>query len=107
MPPVEPYTWNKSIFNGSCPPVLVDWCKPNKLRVVSCKDVTIGNYIDAHDAVMKIKYKEIAALHSNNTYTLREANRYSGVYTALTSYCFDLIRLSQLLRDALNRQNNC
>lgn len=107
MPPVEPYMWNKSIFNGSCPPVLVDWCKPNKLRVVSCKDVTIANYIDAHDAVMKIKYKEIAALHSNNTYTLREANRYSGVYTALTSYCFDLIRLGQLLRDALHRQYNC
>ncbi|KAI8420765.1 hypothetical protein MSG28_007978 [Choristoneura fumiferana] len=99
MPAVEPYTWDKSIFNSSCPPVLVDWCKPNKLRVVSCKDVTISNYIDAHDVVMKIKYKEIAALHSNNTYTLREANRYSAIYEAIPGFA----SLLALNPHALNR----
>ncbi|XP_063390771.1 angiotensin-converting enzyme-like protein Ace3 [Cydia fagiglandana] len=86
MPHIEPYTWDKSIFNSSCPPVLVDWCKPNKLRVISCSDVSIGNYMDAHEAVMRIKYKDTVALHSNNTYTLRNANRYSAVYEAIPEF---------------------
>lgn len=75
---IEADTWRESSFNGSCPSVLVDWCKPNKVRVVTCKDVSIANYLEAHEAAMKIKYKETSALHSNNTYILREAPRYSG-----------------------------
>lgn len=75
---IEPQIWSESIFNGSCPTVLVDWCKPSRVRAVSCKDVSIGNYLEAHEAVMKIKYKQTTALHSNNTYILREASRYSG-----------------------------
>lgn len=75
---IEADTWRESSFNGSCPSVLVDWCKPNKVRVVTCKDVSITNYLEAHETVMKIKYKETSALHSNNTYMLREAPRFSG-----------------------------
>lgn len=35
--------------------------------------------MDTHETAMKIKYKLITALHSNNTYILREAPRYSGM----------------------------
>lgn len=72
--------WTYSVYNSTCPTEIVDWCKPKKLRAVTCKDVSIGNFIEAHEAVMKIKYKEIINLHSNNTYLLREAPRYSGKY---------------------------
>lgn len=75
---VEQEFWTDSVFNSTCPTVLVDWCKPNKIRVITCKDVSIGNYLDAHEVIMKIKYKETINLHSNNTYILRDAPRYSG-----------------------------
>lgn len=68
----------ESAFNGTCPPTIVDWCEPNRMRFVSCKDVSIQNYMDAHETAMKIKYKITTGLHSNNTYVLREAPRYSG-----------------------------
>lgn len=76
--PLHSEIWEKSSFNNTCPTILVDGCTPKEIRVFTCKDVSIANYMDAHEAVMKIKYKEIAALHSNNTYILREANRHSG-----------------------------
>lgn len=75
---LEAQFWTESKFDGSCPTVLVNSCKPNKIKAFTCKDVSIGHYLDAHEAVMQVKYKEIASVYSNNTYILREANRYSG-----------------------------
>ncbi|XP_041988913.1 angiotensin-converting enzyme-like [Aricia agestis] len=75
-----------SVFNGSCPPVIVDWCQPNKLKFASCKDVSIANYMDAHEAAAKIRYKMTAAMHSNNTYILREAPRFSAIYEAIPGF---------------------
>lgn len=83
---IEKEFWTESVFNNTCPTVLVDWCKPNKIRAVTCKDVSIGNYIEAHEAIMKVKYKEIINLHSNNTYLLREAPRYSAIYEAIPGF---------------------
>ena len=34
--------------------------------------------MDTYETVMKIRFKLITALHSNNTYILREAPRFSG-----------------------------
>lgn len=89
----------ESVFNSTCPPVLVDWCKPNKVRAITCKDVSIANYIEAHEAVMKIVYKHNINLHSNNTYILREASRYSAVYEAIPGF----VSLLSLNPYALNR----
>ncbi|CAH0751872.1 unnamed protein product [Diatraea saccharalis] len=83
---IRPEVLSESVFNSSCPPKLVDWCKPNKVRVVSCKDVSIGNYLDAHEATMKILYKQSTAMYSNNTYILREAPRYSAIYEAIPGF---------------------
>ncbi|KOB76052.1 Angiotensin-converting enzyme, partial [Operophtera brumata] len=55
---IEQVFWSDSVFNSTCPTVLVDWCKPNKIRVSTCKDVSIGNYVDAHEAIMKINWSE-------------------------------------------------
>ncbi|XP_075976077.1 angiotensin-converting enzyme-like protein Ace3 [Anticarsia gemmatalis] len=82
----DPEVLNESVFNSTCPPTLVDWCKPNKVRAITCKDVSIANYIEAHEAVMKIVYKQTINLHSNNTYILREASRYSAVYEAIPGF---------------------
>ncbi|KAJ8724332.1 hypothetical protein PYW08_015806 [Mythimna loreyi] len=82
----DPNIWTESVFNSTCPPTLVDWCKPNKVRVITCKDVSISNFIEAHEAVMKIVYKQTINLHSNNTYILREASRYSAVYEAIPGF---------------------
>ncbi|KAH9634352.1 hypothetical protein HF086_000609 [Spodoptera exigua] len=82
----DPDIWTESVFNSTCPPTLVDWCKPNKVRAITCKDVSIANYIEAHEAVMKIVYKQTINLHSNNTYILREASRYSAVYEAIPGF---------------------
>ncbi|KAI5636366.1 angiotensin-converting enzyme domain-containing protein [Phthorimaea operculella] len=97
---IDPKIWDESAFNGSCPTILIDWCKHNKgPRVVSCKDVSIGNYLEAHEVAMKIKYKQTTALHSNNTYMLREASRYSAVYEAISGFS----SLLALNPHALNR----
>ncbi|XP_037975647.2 angiotensin-converting enzyme [Plutella xylostella] len=97
--PLEPQLWTESNFNGQCPPILVDSCKPNNVKIYTCKDVSIANYMDAHEAVMKIKYKEVTALHSNNTYVLRDANRYSALYEAIPGFA----SLLSLTPHALNR----
>ncbi|CAH2254113.1 jg12106 [Pararge aegeria aegeria] len=76
----------ESAFNGTCPPTIVDWCQPNKLRFASCKDVSIQNYMDAHETATKIRFKITTALHSNNTYILREAPRYSAIYEAVPGF---------------------
>lgn len=83
---MNPEVFSESIFNSTCPTTLVDWCQPNKMRAVTCKDVSLANYIEAHEAVMKIKYKQIINLHSNNTYILREAPRYSAIYEAIPGF---------------------
>ncbi|CAH0672770.1 unnamed protein product [Chilo suppressalis] len=83
---IKPEVLSESVFNGTCPPTLIDWCKPNKVRIVSCKDVSIGNYLDAHEATMKILYKQATAMYSNNTFILREAPRYSAVYEAIPGF---------------------
>nr|XP_049693128.1 angiotensin-converting enzyme-like protein Ace3 isoform X3 [Helicoverpa armigera] len=82
----NPDIWTESVFNSTCPPTLVNWCKPNKVRAITCKDVSIANFIEAHEAVMKIVYKQTINLHSNNTYILREASRYSAVYEAIPGF---------------------
>ncbi|CAH0583162.1 unnamed protein product [Chrysodeixis includens] len=94
----DPNIWSESVFNSTCPPTLVDWCKPNKVRAITCKDVSIANYIEAHEAVMKIVYKQTINLHSNNTYILREASRYSAVYEAIPGF----VSLLSLNPHALN-----
>ncbi|KAG6460808.1 hypothetical protein O3G_MSEX012232, partial [Manduca sexta] len=96
---IEPETLTDSVYNSTCPTTLVDWCKPNMMKAVTCKDVSIGNYIEAHEAVMKMKYKEIINLHSNNTYILREAPRYSAIYEAIPGF----VSLLSLNPHALNR----
>ncbi|XP_014368466.2 angiotensin-converting enzyme [Papilio machaon] len=83
---IEPEIFAESYFNGSCPTSIVDSCKPNKLRFVTCGDVSLVNYIEAHEAVTKLKYKITSALHSNNTYVLREATRYSAIYEAIPGF---------------------
>ncbi|CAG4969703.1 unnamed protein product [Parnassius apollo] len=83
---IEPEIFTESYFNGSCPTTIIDWCKPSKMRFVTCQDVSLGNYIEAHETAAKIKYKITAALHSNNTYVLREASRYSAVYEAIPGF---------------------
>lgn len=83
--------WSDSKFDGTCPTVITNFCKPNLIKVYTCKDVSIGNYLDAHETVMTVMYKELAAVHSNASYSLREANRYSGK-------CFWHIQTHKLLR---------
>ncbi|XP_072949997.1 angiotensin-converting enzyme-like protein Ace3 [Epargyreus clarus] len=83
---IDPLIMNESLFNATCPTEIVDWCKPNRMRFVTCKDISIENYMEAHEILMKIKYKMITALHSNNTYVLREASRYSAIYEAIPGF---------------------
>ncbi|XP_063827371.1 angiotensin-converting enzyme-like [Ostrinia nubilalis] len=90
---IKPEIWQISVFNSSCPPVLVDYCKPNKMKVVTCKDVSIGNYLDAHETAMKIAFKQLTASYSNNTFILREAPRYSAIYEAIPGF-LSLLALS-------------
>ncbi|CAK1544141.1 unnamed protein product [Leptosia nina] len=83
---IPPEIITESDYNGTCPSTIVDWCQPNKVKLVTCKDVSISSYMEAHEVAMKIKYKLIAATHSNNTYALREAPRYSAVYEAIPGF---------------------
>lgn len=91
--------WTDSKFDGDCPSAVIDSCKPNFVKVYTCKDVSIGHYLEAHENIMKIRYKEIAAIHSNNSYILREANRFSALYEAMPG----VISLLALTPHALNQ----
>ncbi|KAL4707323.1 hypothetical protein ACJJTC_019861 [Scirpophaga incertulas] len=83
---IKEEVWSESIFNSTCPSTLVDWCKPNKVRIATCKDISIGNYIEAHETAAMIIYKQNTAQYSNNTYILREAPRYSAIYEAIAGF---------------------
>ncbi|CAG9579679.1 unnamed protein product [Danaus chrysippus] len=84
--PLPIYLLKESAFNGTYPPIIVDWCESNRMRFVTCKDVSIQNYMDAHETAMKIKYKITTSLHSNNTYVLRGAPRCSAIYEAVPRF---------------------
>ncbi|XP_068623764.1 angiotensin-converting enzyme-like [Battus philenor] len=86
MGDIDEEIFTDSYFNSSCPADIVDSCKPNKLKFITCEDVSLGNYIETHEAATKIKYKLISASHSNNTYVLREATRYSAIYEAIPGF---------------------
>lgn len=68
--------WEKSHFNQQCPSKLINFCKNAVLRVSTCFEPTISNYLSAHKNVGKIVFNQLSV---EDTPVLNTANRYSGL----------------------------
>ena len=68
--------WKNSYFYGQCPPKLVNFCKDAVLRVSTCFEPTISNYLSTHKIVGKIVFNQLSV---EDTPILNTANRYSAL----------------------------
>jgi len=66
--------WQSSKFNGQCPSVLLNFCRYGKMRVSTCSEASMSNFLGAHEDVGKILFNQMA---SGNTPVFSTANRYS------------------------------
>ncbi|XP_050574084.1 angiotensin-converting enzyme-like [Bombus affinis] len=68
--------WKNSYFYGQCPSKLVNFCKDAVLRVSTCFEPTISNYLSTHKNVGKIVFNQLSV---EDTPILNTANRYSAL----------------------------
>ncbi|XP_076655496.1 angiotensin-converting enzyme [Halictus rubicundus] len=66
--------WEESNFEGQCPSKLINFCKDGAMRVSTCYEPTLSNYLSAHKDVGKVVYNQITL---QNIPVLTTANRYS------------------------------
>ncbi|XP_012285768.1 angiotensin-converting enzyme [Orussus abietinus] len=72
--------WENSQFNGTCPSELISFCRDGEMRVSTCSEASISNYLDAHKNVAKILVNQMMADHAS---MLSTANRYSALEEAM------------------------
>nr|XP_031845275.1 angiotensin-converting enzyme-like isoform X1 [Nomia melanderi] len=73
--------WDKSRFNQQCPSKLINFCKGGNLRVSTCYEPTVSNFVSAHKNVGKTLFNQMSA---NNIIVLNTANRYSVLEEAVS-----------------------
>ncbi|CAL7934213.1 unnamed protein product [Xylocopa violacea] len=65
-----------SRFNQQCPSKLINFCKDAVLRVSTCFDPTISNFLSAHKNIAKVVFNQLSV---EETPVLNTANRYSAL----------------------------
>lgn len=73
--------WKESHFHGQCPSRLINFCRNAVLRVSTCFEPSISNFLTAHKNVGKIVFNQLSA---ENTPVLNTANRYSPLEEAVS-----------------------
>lgn len=68
--------WDKSYFNKQCPSKLINFCQDAVLRVSTCFEPTISNFLSAHKNIGKIVFNQLSV---EDTPVLNIANRYSAL----------------------------
>ncbi|XP_032453700.1 angiotensin-converting enzyme [Nasonia vitripennis] len=71
--------WGNSNFRAECPGSLVSFCKLEKIRVSTCNEPSIANYLAAHKNVAKILLHQM----SSKFPILNDVNRYSVMEEAV------------------------
>nr|XP_033336787.1 angiotensin-converting enzyme-like isoform X1 [Megalopta genalis] len=66
--------WRNSNFNGHCPSKLIHFCKDSNVRVSTCYQPTLSNFLSAHKNIGKVLFNQMSA---DNVPVLTIANRYS------------------------------
>ncbi|XP_076766424.1 angiotensin-converting enzyme [Xylocopa sonorina] len=73
--------WENSRFSQQCPSKLINFCKGAVLRVSTCFDPTISNFLSAHKNVAKVVFNQLSV---EKTPVLNTANRYSALEESVT-----------------------
>ncbi|XP_076629285.1 angiotensin-converting enzyme [Colletes latitarsis] len=68
--------WDRSQFNRQCPSKLINFCKEGIMRVSTCFEPTISNFLSAHKDIGKILYNQMSV---ETIPVLNTANRYSAL----------------------------
>lgn len=74
--------WSNSNFRAECPAKLVKFCRSSEIRVSTCNEASLSNYLTAHKHVAKILMKEMSLMNP----ILNDVNRYSGEYFFILFY---------------------
>lgn len=82
--------WDKSYFNKECPATLINFCKEGVMRVSTCFEPTISNYLAAHKNVAKVSFSQMSV---EDTPVLNTANRYSPLEESI-SELFGILSIS-------------
>ncbi|XP_076246342.1 angiotensin-converting enzyme [Calliopsis andreniformis] len=73
--------WDKSHFNQQCPSKLINFCEEGIMRVSTCFEPTISNFLSAHKNIGKIVFNQMSA---ETIAVLNTANRYSALEEAVS-----------------------
>ncbi|XP_043267787.1 angiotensin-converting enzyme-like [Venturia canescens] len=83
--------WKESNFRGQCPSHLINLCKDGKMRISTCSEASVANFISAHKNVAKILATQMSH-HAEPI--LSVANRYSALEEAVAEL-FGVLSVSQ------------
>lgn len=85
--------WEHSEFNRTCPTRIVNFCREGKMRVFTCYEASLSNYITAHKNVGKILFNQLASRSSNPIFEI--SNRFSVLEESFAEY-FGLMSMSPI-----------
>jgi len=74
--------WQSSEFNRQCPSVLLNFCRYGRMRVSTCSEASLSNFLGAHEDVGKILFNQMA---SENTPVFSTVNRYSVLEESMST----------------------
>ncbi|XP_023318505.1 angiotensin-converting enzyme-like isoform X2 [Trichogramma pretiosum] len=74
--------WTESIFKDKCPTKLVNFCLKDKLRVSTCYEPSLSNYLTAHKNIAKVLLHQM----SSKSPIIAESNRYSVLEEAVSEF---------------------
>lgn len=67
--------FDKSYFQGQCPPRLVNFCRQGTMSVNTCSESSLSNYLSAHKNIAKVLIHQMS---EESMPIINNANRYSG-----------------------------
>ncbi|XP_044583140.1 angiotensin-converting enzyme-like [Cotesia glomerata] len=97
----EAQFFDKSNFQGQCPSHLVNFCRQGRLRVNTCSEPSISNYLSAHKNIAKVLIHQMS---EESMPIVNGANRYSALEEGV-SELFGILASSQAWLTTLNLIN--
>ncbi|XP_034950729.1 angiotensin-converting enzyme-like protein Ace3 [Chelonus insularis] len=97
----EAQFFNESNFQGQCPSHLINFCKEGKVRVITCSESSITNYLSAHKDIAKVMIHQMS---DETSPILNIENRYSAIEEGV-SELFGILAASPAWLSTLNLTN--
>ncbi|XP_008546546.2 angiotensin-converting enzyme [Microplitis demolitor] len=93
--------FDKSYFQGQCPPRLVNFCRQGTMSVNTCSESSLSNYLSAHKNIAKVLIHQMS---EESMPIINNANRYSALEEGV-SELFGILASSQAWLTTLNLIN--